>query len=94
VDQLFITGSQGSQATQYVTVGAGIAMGIANAIMEGSLVGVAGELPERYMQAFVAGTAGSGMPFNLSPCVFFLEGCRNPRSRGNSRHICGETSSH
>ncbi len=72
VDQLFITGSQGSQATQYVTVGAGITMGIANAIMEGSLVGVAGELPERYMQAFVAGTAGSGMAFNLSPCVFFL----------------------
>ncbi|KAH8968424.1 hypothetical protein BDL97_03G127000 [Sphagnum fallax] len=61
VDQLFITGSQGSQATQYVTVGAGITMGIANAIMEGSLVGVAGELPERYMQAFVAGTAGSGV---------------------------------
>jgi equilibrative nucleoside transporter 1/2/3 len=72
VDRLLITGSQGSQATQYVTVGAGITMGIANAIMEGSLVGVAGELPERYMQAFVAGTAGSGMAFNLSHPAFFF----------------------
>jgi equilibrative nucleoside transporter 1/2/3 len=44
----------------YVTVGALALSGMADALVQGGLIGAAGELPERYMQAVVAGTAASG----------------------------------
>lgn len=37
---------------------------IADALVQGGIVGSAGELPERYMQAMVAGTAASGKLFS------------------------------
>jgi equilibrative nucleoside transporter 1/2/3 len=63
MDELFInkSSSRGSQVTHFLTIGAIVLTGIADAIVQGSLVGAAGELPERYMQALMAGTAGSGV---------------------------------
>ncbi|KAK1352934.1 hypothetical protein POM88_052772 [Heracleum sosnowskyi] len=36
-------------------------VGIGDALVQGSIIGVASEMPERYMQAVVAGTGVSGM---------------------------------
>ncbi|XP_074274417.1 equilibrative nucleotide transporter 1-like [Silene latifolia] len=44
-----------------VTVAAVCLAGVADALVQGSLIGSAGELPDRYMQAVVAGTAASGV---------------------------------
>ncbi|KAF2292727.1 hypothetical protein GH714_027661 [Hevea brasiliensis] len=44
-----------------VTVVAIALSGMADALVQGGLIGAAGGLPERYMQAVVAGTAGSGV---------------------------------
>ncbi|EFJ13795.1 hypothetical protein SELMODRAFT_446206 [Selaginella moellendorffii] len=53
--------SKPSSATHYITIAATGVTGLADALVQGSLVGSAGELPERYMQALVAGTAASGV---------------------------------
>ncbi|GAB2220499.1 hypothetical protein Drorol1_Dr00008155 [Drosera rotundifolia] len=45
----------------YVTVDAVAVCGLADALVQGGLIGAAGELPERYMQAVVAGTTVSGV---------------------------------
>ncbi|KAK3223297.1 hypothetical protein Dsin_010322 [Dipteronia sinensis] len=45
----------------YVTVGAVALSGLADALVQGGLIGAAGELPDRYMQAIVAGTGCSGV---------------------------------
>lgn len=60
MDEIWITGNKGTRTTHYLTVGAASVLGIADALVQGSLVGAAGELPERYMQALMAGTAASG----------------------------------
>ncbi|KAF0899498.1 hypothetical protein E2562_019981 [Oryza meyeriana var. granulata] len=44
-----------------VTVAATVLCGVADALVQGGVIGFAGELPERYMQAVVAGTAASGV---------------------------------
>ncbi|KAK8264077.1 hypothetical protein V6Z11_D12G082900 [Gossypium hirsutum] len=45
----------------YVTVGLLALAGIGDALVQGGLIRAAGELPERYMQAIVAGSGGSGV---------------------------------
>ena len=46
---------------------------VADALVQGGTIGSAGELPERYMQAVVAGTAGSGS--SLINCFLFFYDC-------------------
>ncbi|XP_022776073.1 equilibrative nucleotide transporter 1-like [Durio zibethinus] len=61
MDAVYIKGRVGLYDGFYVTVGVVGLSGIADALVQGGLVGAAGELPGRYMQAIFAGTAGSGV---------------------------------
>ncbi|KAJ8759001.1 hypothetical protein K2173_003239 [Erythroxylum novogranatense] len=61
MDAVYIKGRVGLYDGFYVTVTAVALSGVADALVQGGLVGAAGELPKRYMQAIVAGTAGSGV---------------------------------
>ncbi|KAI8528332.1 hypothetical protein RHMOL_Rhmol12G0141400 [Rhododendron molle] len=61
MDVAYIKGRTGLYDGFYVTVGAVALSGLADALVQGGVVGAAGELPERYMQAVVAGTAASGV---------------------------------
>ncbi|OAY34563.1 equilibrative nucleotide transporter 1 [Manihot esculenta] len=61
MDAVYIKGRVGLNDGFDVTVAAVALSGVADALVQGGLVGAAGELPERYMQAVVAGTAGSGV---------------------------------
>ncbi|CAL0304355.1 unnamed protein product [Lupinus luteus] len=45
----------------YVTAASVALAGVADALVQASIVGSAGQLPERYMQAVIAGTAASGV---------------------------------
>ena len=56
----FISDNTGTAATYGVTMFAVVVNGIADALAQGSIVGSTGELPERYMQALMIGTAISG----------------------------------
>ena len=56
----FIPDNTGTGATYGVTIFAVVVNGIADALVQGSIVGSTGELPERYMQALMVGTAISG----------------------------------
>jgi equilibrative nucleoside transporter 1/2/3 len=57
---LFISDASGTWATYAVTVLAAPINGVADALVQGSIVGSSGELPSRYMQALMIGTAISG----------------------------------
>ncbi|GAB2297351.1 Epsin-1, required for endocytosis and actin patch assembly [Dionaea muscipula] len=61
MDATYIKDQSGLYAGFYVTVGAIALCGLADALVQGGLIGSAGELPERYMQAVCAGTAASGV---------------------------------
>ncbi|CAD5188010.1 unnamed protein product [Musa acuminata subsp. malaccensis] len=61
MDAAYVRGVRGLYASYDVTVGAVVLSGIADALVQGGVIGSAGELPERYMQAVVAGTAASGV---------------------------------
>ncbi|EOY00376.1 Equilibrative nucleoside transporter - like 3 [Theobroma cacao] len=61
MDAVYIRGRVGLYDGFYVTVVVVGLAGVADALVQGGLIGAAGELPERYMQAIVAGTAGSGV---------------------------------
>ncbi|XP_021727000.1 equilibrative nucleotide transporter 1-like [Chenopodium quinoa] len=61
MDVFYIKGRSGLYDGFYVTVGVLCLAGLADALVQGGLIGSAGELPERYMQAVVAGTAASGV---------------------------------
>ncbi|CAI9092892.1 OLC1v1028250C1 [Oldenlandia corymbosa var. corymbosa] len=61
MDVWYVKGKVGMYAAYYVTVFLVALCGIGDALVQGSLIGAAGELPERYMQAVVAGTAASGV---------------------------------
>ncbi|KAM7251717.1 hypothetical protein ACFE04_023600 [Oxalis oulophora] len=61
MDLVYVKGRVGLYAGFYVTVGALAVSGVGDALVQGGLIGAAGEMPERYMQAVVAGTAGSGV---------------------------------
>ncbi|EXB82611.1 Equilibrative nucleoside transporter 4 [Morus notabilis] len=61
MDAVYIKGRVGLYAGFDVTVVAVALSGVADALVQGGIIGSAGELPERYMQAVVAGTAASGV---------------------------------
>lgn len=61
MDVSYIKGRVGVYIGFYVSVGAVGLSGIADALVQGGVIGAAGEMPERYMQAVVAGTAASGI---------------------------------
>ena len=63
MDVVYIQGRVGLYEGFYVTIGSVVLCGAADAVVQGGVIGSAGELPERYMQAVVAGTAGSGIDF-------------------------------
>lgn len=60
LDLVYVKGQVGLYAGFDVTSAAVALSGLGDALMQGGLIGVAGEMPARYMQAVVAGTAGSG----------------------------------
>lgn len=60
MDLLYIRGRTGLYLGYYVTVAAVSVSGLGDALVQGGVIGSAGELPERYMQATCAGTAASG----------------------------------
>lgn len=66
LDLVYVKGQVGVYSGFDVTSGAVALSGLADALMQGGLIGAAGEMPERYMQAVVAGTAGSGKCFILN----------------------------
>ncbi|KAI5082626.1 hypothetical protein GOP47_0002369 [Adiantum capillus-veneris] len=57
----FIDNAKGTQATYVITIFAAALNGVSDALVQGSIVGSAGELPPRYMQAVISGTAASGV---------------------------------
>ncbi|KAG9447405.1 hypothetical protein H6P81_013533 [Aristolochia fimbriata] len=61
MDLVYIKGTKGLYSGYYVTVTAVALSGVADALVQGGVIGSAGEMPERYMQATVAGTAASGV---------------------------------
>ncbi|KAG0476710.1 hypothetical protein HPP92_013087 [Vanilla planifolia] len=61
VDVLVVRGVREIYGAYDVTVAAVVLAGVADAFVQGGVIGSAGELPERYMQAVVAGTAASGV---------------------------------
>ncbi|KAK4791682.1 hypothetical protein SAY86_032095 [Trapa natans] len=61
MDAAYIKGRVGLYDGFYVTVAAVGLSGFADALVQGGIIGSAGEMPERYMQAVVAGTAASGV---------------------------------
>ncbi|KAL6983672.1 Epsin-1, required for endocytosis and actin patch assembly [Sarracenia purpurea var. burkii] len=61
MDVTYIKGRTGLYDGFYVTAVAVALSGIADALVQSGVIGAAGELPERYMQAVVAGTAASGV---------------------------------
>lgn len=75
MDEVWITGDKGTKTTHSLTVGASTVLGVADALVQASLIGSAAELPERYMQASVAGTAAAGLQFVSSFVIFFLTFC-------------------
>ncbi|XP_059446872.1 equilibrative nucleotide transporter 1-like, partial [Corylus avellana] len=65
MDLVYIKGQVGLYNGFYVTVAVMALCGLADALVQGGVIGAAGELPERYMQAVVAGTAASGVLISL-----------------------------
>ncbi|KAH7683411.1 Equilibrative nucleoside transporter protein [Dioscorea alata] len=61
MDAVYVKGVRGRYSGYYVTVGAVVVSGVADALVQGSVIGAAGEMPERYMQAVCGGTAASGV---------------------------------
>lgn len=61
MDVVYIKGQTGLYSGFYVIVAAVGLSGLGDALVQGGVIGSAGEMPERYMQAVVAGTAASGM---------------------------------
>lgn len=61
MDVWYVQGRVGVYGAYYVTVGVVGLCGVADGLVQGGVVGNAGELPARYMQAVVAGTAASGV---------------------------------
>ncbi|KAI3733523.1 hypothetical protein L6452_12966 [Arctium lappa] len=65
MDVTYIKGQVGVYGGFYVSVAAVGLSGIADALVQGGVIGTAGEMPERYMQAVVAGTAASGVLISI-----------------------------
>jgi solute carrier family 29 (equilibrative nucleoside transporter), member 1/2/3 len=60
MDAAYVKGRPGLYGAFDVTVAATVLCGVADALVQGGVIGFAGELPGRYMQAVIAGTAASG----------------------------------
>ncbi|KAI9106583.1 hypothetical protein K1719_022111 [Acacia pycnantha] len=74
VDAVYIKGRVGLYDGFYVTVGAVGLSGLGDALVQSGIVGSVGELPERYMQAVIAGTAASGiLSFSISSSVIDIQ---------------------
>lgn len=65
MEAVFINGRRGSSWTYFMTVGAVVVAGVGDALVQGTLIGFAGHLPQRYTQAIVAGTGFSGVLVSL-----------------------------
>lgn len=67
VDALFIGGDGGGDNTfaHAVTVVAVAFAGVGDALVQTTVIGIAGELPDRFMQAIVSGTAACGVLVSL-----------------------------
>ncbi|MQL95297.1 hypothetical protein Taro_027965 [Colocasia esculenta] len=67
LDAAYVKGHRGLYGAYDVTIVAVVLSGVGDALVQGGVIGSAGELPERYMQAVVAGTAASvdGVAFEL-----------------------------
>ncbi|CAN4087532.1 unnamed protein product [Withania somnifera] len=65
MDLVYLDGRVGVYGGFGVTVGLVGICGLADALVQGGVIGAAGELPERYMQATIAGTAASGVLVSL-----------------------------
>ncbi|MCD7467172.1 Epsin-1, required for endocytosis and actin patch assembly [Datura stramonium] len=65
IDVFYVDGRVGVYGAFVVTVGLVGLCGIADALVQGGVIGAAGELPERYMQATFAGTGASGVLVSL-----------------------------
>ncbi|XP_020590358.1 equilibrative nucleotide transporter 1 [Phalaenopsis equestris] len=61
LDAFYVRNTRGVYSAYDVTVAAVILSGIGSALVQGGVIGSAGELPEIYMQAVVSGTAASGV---------------------------------
>ncbi|KAK1403332.1 Equilibrative nucleotide transporter 1 [Heracleum sosnowskyi] len=61
MDVGYVKGRVGVFSGFYVAVGAIAVCGIGDALVQASIIGSASEMPERYMQAVVAGTGVSGV---------------------------------
>ncbi|KAK1403330.1 Equilibrative nucleotide transporter 1 [Heracleum sosnowskyi] len=61
MDVVYVKGRVGMFGGFYVAVGAVGVCGIGDALVQGSIIGSASELPERYVQAVVVGSGVSGM---------------------------------
>lgn len=60
MDAVYVKGRRELYGAYGVTVAAVVIAGVADALVQGGVIGAAGELPPRYMQATCAGTAASG----------------------------------
>ncbi|KAK4488837.1 hypothetical protein RD792_004627 [Penstemon davidsonii] len=65
MDSFYVKGRVGVYGGYYVTIGVVGLCGVADGLVQGGVVGNAGELPQKYMQAVVAGTAASGVLVSL-----------------------------
>lgn len=72
MDVSYIKGRVGLYDGFYVTVFAVALSGVADALVQSGVVGSAGEMPDRYMQAVVAGTAASGEIFSMLNYFAFM----------------------
>lgn len=70
IDVWYVKGRVGVYGGYYVTLCLVGLCGIANALVQGSIIGSAGELHKRYMQAVVAGTGVSGNTLFIS--IFYI----------------------
>ncbi|KAJ9554412.1 hypothetical protein OSB04_018457 [Centaurea solstitialis] len=61
MDVAYVKGRVGVYGGFYVSVAAVAVAGVGDALVQGGMIGTAGVMPERYMQAVVAGTAASGV---------------------------------
>ncbi|KAL2643277.1 hypothetical protein R1flu_010864 [Riccia fluitans] len=94
IDLLVISGNGGGDNSfgHISTVLAVVIAGIGDALVQGSLIGVAGELPDRYMQAIVSGTGLCGVLISVLRIVTkaaLPQGVHGLRTSANIYFIIG-----
>ncbi|XP_058102620.1 equilibrative nucleotide transporter 1-like [Magnolia sinica] len=86
MDLTYVKGRVGLYSGYYVTVAAVALSGVADALVQGGVIGAAGELPNRYMQATCAGTAASGVLVSIMRIItkaIFPQDARGLRCSAN-----------